>query len=372
MRYVDLGTIKKERKHFAKRKIFTAGALTILIAAVIIFSVGSILKPLSVISQIGGNNSLKSADGRVNVLILGLDKRAPQYLQTGTLTDTIMLASIGKSSTNRDIKIISIPRDLWVKIDNGQFSKINEVYGYCGGTAENGCAETVSRVVSEVTGIPVHYYVIVGFDGFKEFIDALGSVTVNVENVLDDPNYPIEGRELDTCGLNVDELTEEEKNSAGTYTCRYEHIHFDKGEQVFDGETTLKYARSRHGYNGEGSDFSRAKRQQNIIIAVKNKLLSLGILANPAKVKELYDIYKKYVSTNITISEVDDFYTLSQGLNLEDIEMVIIDNKENESFGGLLFIPQNSALYGGKSVLIPKSGDLSQIHSFIQKFLFPN
>ena len=69
---------------------------------------------------------------------------------------------------------------------------------------------------------------------------------------------------------------------------------------------------------------------------------------------------------------MDDFYNLSTGLNLEDIEMVVIDIKDDESSGGLLFTPQNSSLYGGRLVLIPKTGDFSQIHSFIQKFLFPD
>ena len=365
MRYVDLGAIKKNKKSLRKRKtIFVVLVITILLLVGIGISFGKMFKPLSILSQISGGTSIKSADGRVNVLILGLDKRAPQYLQTGILTDTIMLVSIGKGAT-RDVKIVSIPRDLWVKISAGQFSKINEVYYYGG-------VETVEKVVEEVSGIPVNYHIVVGFDGFREFVDALGGVTVNVENALDDPNYPIEGKELDTCGLNLDELSEEERNSAGTYTCRYEYIHFEKGEQVFDGATALKYARSRHGYNGEGGDFVRARRQQNVIIAVKNKLLSTGILTNPAKIKELYTIYKKYVSTDIELSEVDDFYNLSTGLNLEDIEMVVIDNKDDESSGGLLFTPQNSSLYGGRLVLIPKTGDFSQIHSFIQKFLFPD
>ncbi|MFH1565615.1 MAG: LCP family protein [bacterium] len=362
MRYLDLGTIKKKKRTLPKKGIFMGLILLFVLGAG--FSFGKVFKPLAIFSQISGGSSLRSSDGRVNILILGLDKRDPQYLQTGILTDTIMLVSIGKGTTN-NIKIVSIPRDLWVKIDNGQFSKINEVYAYGGIT-------TVSRVVAEVTGAPVHYYILAGFDGFKDFINALGGITVNVENVLDDPNYPIEGKEEDKCGLNLDELTEEEKNNAGTYTCRYENLHFDKGKQVFDGETALKYARSRHGYNGEGTDFARAKRQQNIIIAVKNKLLSSGILANPIKIKELYDIYKKYVSTDIGIGEIDDFYTLSTGLNLDDIKMVVIDNKEDENSGGLLFSPQIGSLYGGKSVLIPKAGDFSQIHSFIQKFLFTN
>jgi len=365
MRYVDLGTIKKRKEGIPKRKV----ALTLIIATVVLvvlgLSLGKILKPLSILSKISGKNSLKSTDGRVNILILGLDKRAPQYLQTGILTDTIMIVSVGKETTDHDIKIISIPRDLWVKINDGQFSKINEVYAYGG-------VETVSRVVSEVSGIPIHYYIVVGFDGFKDFINALGGIKVNVENVLDDPFYPIEGKEQDTCGLDLEKLSEEDINKEITYPCRYEHLHFDKGEQVFDGETALKYARSRHGYDGGGTDFARAKRQQDIIIEVKNKLLSTGILANPAKIKELYDIYKKFVSTDIGVGEVDDFYALFSGLNLENIRMVVIDNKDDENAGGLLFTPQNSSLYGGKSVLIPKSGDFSQIHGFVQKFLFPN
>ncbi len=366
MRYVDLGTIKKPREK-SKKRFFLFIPIAIILIVLIVFPIKNIFKSFSVLSQITSNNSLQATDGRTNILILGLDKRAPQYLQTGILTDTIIVISVGKTSS--DIKIISIPRDLWVKIKDGQFSKINEVYVYGGGP------ETVAKVAGEVLGIPIHYFVVVGFDGFKDFVSTLGGVSVTVENTLDDYLYPIEGKEQDNCGLVPENLSEEEIqksliDACFVFECRCEHVHIEKGEQVLDGETALKFVRSRHGENGEGSDFARAKRQQILIIAVKNKLLTMGVLTNPIKVKELYDLYKKYVITNIGIGEIDEFYNLSKNLNMDNIKMAVLNNGEDESKGGLFFTPQNSSLYGEKWVLIPRSGDFSQTHSFVQKFLF--
>src|SRR3989338_9925467 len=154
MRYDDLVTIKKP-KGKSKKRFLLFIPVAIIAVVLVAFPLKSIFKPFSVLSQIASSNSLQATDGRTNILVLGLDKRAPQYLQTGILTDTIIVISVGKTSS--DMKIISIPRDLWIKIKDGQFSKINEVYVYGGGP------EAVAKVAGDVLGIPIHYFVVVGF-----------------------------------------------------------------------------------------------------------------------------------------------------------------------------------------------------------------
>ena len=139
-----------------------------------------------------------------------------------------------------------------------------------------------------------------------------------------------------------------------------------------DGKTALKYARSRHGDNGESSDFARSKRQQNLIMAVKNKALSLETLINPAKLKELYDQYVSNVETDIDLKALQNFYQLSQKLDFEKVISVVIDDSTDGNEGGLLYHPNDATLYGGHWVLIPQSGDYSQIHAYVQKYLFGN
>jgi len=362
--------MKSHKKKGGKRYLFILIPLFLVASAIII---KSFLKPLSVLSQIISPGSLQSTDGRTNVLILGLDKRDSGYMQTGMLTDTILVVSIGKSSS--DIKLISIPRDLWITTKGSPSGKINALYAYGygnGGTGANeNAANATKSAVGAVLNIPIHYYIVVGFDGFKELVGALGGVDVSVQNTFDDYNYPIEGKEQDTCGVDISNMTPEEMDKT-VFPCRYEHIHFEKGIVHMDGATALKYARSRHAIGKESGDFSRAKRQQEILIAAKNKMLTTGVLANPSKLRELYDLYQKYVDTNISLNEVDDFYNLSRTVNLDNIKMVVLNNGDNEEDGGLLYTPENATLYGESYVLIPKIGDFSQIHAFVQKFLFSN
>ncbi|KKT87778.1 MAG: LytR/CpsA/Psr family protein, partial [Candidatus Moranbacteria bacterium GW2011_GWC2_45_10] len=137
-------------------------------------------------------------------------------------------------------------------------------------------------------GIPIHYHVMVSFDLFQEIIDILGGVEVTVDTAFTDYAYPIENMENNRCGRTEEEIKkmeEEGKSDLEIYFCRYEEIVFNQGTQTMDGETALKFVRSRHGNNNEGTDFARSRRQQKIITAIKNKSLSIQTLVNPAKLK---------------------------------------------------------------------------------------
>ena len=139
-----------------------------------------------------------------------------------------------------------------------------------------------------------------------------------------------------------------------------------------DGETALMYARSRKGNNNEGTDFARSKRQQNVIEAIKNKVFSAQTLLNVNTVIGLYEDYKNNVDTNIDLPSLQSFYTISQQVNFDNVISVVLDDRSLEEEGGLLYSPTETDEYNGQYVLLPKTNDFSQIHAYIQKFLFAN
>lgn len=287
---------------------------------------------------------LKETDGRTNILLLGSDQRTIGAEEgRSILTDTLLVASIGK--VDKDVVLISIPRDLWVEFPGGGRGKINEAF-------IRGGSEGAKKTVEMVLGIPIHYYAIVTFDLFTQSVDALGGVDVEVENSFTDNQYPIEGKE--NAPMNE----------------RYETVAFTKGIQKMDGATALKYVRSRHGNNNEGTDFARSRRQQKLISAIKNKAFSLQTLFNPTKLKELYDVYANNVTTDIDFGTVQSFYLLSQQVDFSKIVSVVLDDRSEALDGGLLYAPEDRTLYANLYVLIPRSGDYSQIHAYVQKYLF--
>ena len=309
-----------------------------------------------------------------------------------TLTDTILVASYNLN-TNQ-LHIISIPRDLWLP---SLASKANAVY-QAGLSQKNGLAHT-KVVIGNVVGLPIHYGLRIDFQGFIDAVNILGGIDIEVQNSFDDYLYPITGKENDLCGweevekefneeeakkLNIEQGkrkvfvkdaaiatdSAEEDKGVKYFSCRFEHINFDKGLTHMDGETALKFVRSRHGNNNEGTDFARSKRQQKLLLAVKDKALSLETLLNPIKLKELYDAYSNNVETDVDFGTIQGFYLLSKQTKFDDIKSIVLDDRSASREGGLLYAPEDTSLYGGAYVLIPRVGDFSQIHAYVQKFIF--
>ncbi len=368
MKYVNLKNQKPElmpkqekKGSFLRRTVFVF-LLIILIGGAFYFASKSksAFDPVSIVSTVAASN-LKEEDGRTNILILGMDRRTTGNVQS-ILTDTLVVISLGK--IEGDVVLISLPRDLWVKSTKSGSQKINALYYYGGAT-------DTAQAVEDTLGIPIHYYAVVDFNIFKDTINILEGIDVDVKTAFEDFYYPIEGRENDTCGKPQEEIDE-----AGSVcpvdicSCRYEHLKFEAGMQKMDGETALKYARSRHGNNDEGTDFARAKRQQQVILAVKSKALSLKTLANPTKLKDLYDSYAENVDTNIGLSEAQSFFSLSQQVDFSNVRSIVLDDRSSAEVGGLLYAPTDTNLYGGQWVLIPRAGDFSQIHAYVKRYLF--
>ncbi len=211
----------------------------------------------------------------INVLLLGYGGGD----HDGTyLTDTIMVASIDPVLAKTTL--ISIPRDIWV----GE-KKINSYYSLAIKEGAATAGRAAMDAVSQVTGVNIDRFISVSFAGFTRTIDTLGGVDVKVDITFDDFQYPVEGKEEDLCGHDPAELPEITATAAATknpeliFPCRYKQLHFDAGVTHMNGETALEYVRSRHSAQ-DGNDFGRARRQRNLIVAVKQKILSINFLGS--------------------------------------------------------------------------------------------
>lgn len=315
----------------------------------------------------------KNTDGHTNVLLLGIDRRSEG---SSLLTDTIIVASIDNETG--DVVMVSIPRDLWVNeipcsVKSGvKGNKINSML-WCAKqgelnkspntddmTAERASMETVKKVIANIIGLPIHYYALVDFDAFTQAIDAVGGIDIDVENTFDDNEYPIEGKE-----------------SAPVVSDRYLNLHFDAGRQHMDGATALQYARSRHSVNPvEAGDFARARRQQKVIDALKDKLTQSDTLFDIVKLKGLFDTYKDNVVTDLTANEVGLFYGAYQNLTNGKIIKIVLSNEPyNDSLlgSGMFRSPneeERELLYGGLYVLVPNDPSFNQIHAMLREILF--
>ena len=339
----------------AKKKIFITIIVVVLIPLLAFgyifgFSNLGLFNPVRIASNLS-RPDLKSTDGRINILILGVDKRTEGNTVTSVLTDTLLVASIGVAEKN--LTLISLPRDLWVTSKLGISGKINSIYAQYDYSKQGMLGpEGTKDTVSQALGIPIHYNVTINFQVFKKIIDTLGGVDVTIENTFTDSEYPVEGKE--NAPLNE----------------RYETVTFKKGVELMDGERALKYVRSRHGTGVEGTDFARSKRQQQVILEIKDKMLTAQTLIDLPKLKELFTLYETDVESNITNEELVSFYSLYKNLDLKNFKRIVLDDRSTSDEGGLLVSPEDTSQYGGAYVLIPRTGDFSQIHAYVKKYLF--
>ncbi len=282
--------VRKQIEKPKKKKwpIFVILGVVVIILGGIGFAV---FKGLSIFQKIGlkidaGSLSLtnkepelkKDSTGKfTNFLIVGVDKEQ-------TNTDTIMVASYNYDTN--DIAIISIPRDFYVgNCHETGSSKINAVY-YCAGADQKGLQALV-KTVKDLTNIDIQYYTLVNFSAFKKIIDAVGGVDINVEKTFTDYFYPSTSSEK---GNRYDCFVGE---------CGYwKKVSFAAGVQHMNGTTALEYARSRHS-SQDGTDYGRAKRQQNVVLALKQKIMSTSTFTNP---KAILGIISS-VADNVKVSE---------------------------------------------------------------------
>ncbi len=273
-------------------------------------------------------------DDRINFLLLGIGGEGHDGPE---LTDTIMFASFEPST--KKIGFLSIPRDLAVPIPGYGYQKINSINAYAEMDDNGSGPEWTSDVVGDLLDQEIHYYVKVDFDGFVDLIDAIGGVDIYVDRSFTDANYPTD-----------DELVQT--------------IEFEQGNTHMDGETALQFARSRHGDNGEGSDFARAERQQKIILAVKNELLSASTFLNPARLNNLVETFQENVETNMTFWELVKMSQYVPDISTENITTTVLD----DSINGTLY----STNINGSFVLLPKRDDWEPIKSIAENLISEN
>src|SRR3989338_2988854 len=313
--------------------IFLSIALLFLIASAtlggILFASSAGIKPNTIIAKLRTLTLSREkvlegeSTDRINILLLGMGGAGNKG---ATLTDTIIFGSLRPS--DKKIALLSIPRDLQVNIPGYGYRKINSVNAYAEGSQPGSGSIAASELIGKTLKQPVHYYVRLDFDAFKEIIDSVGGIEVKIDQSFYDPFYPDED-------------------------FGYAPVSFEAGVQTMDGDRALKFARSRHGTNGEGSDFARARRQQKVLVALKQRLLSFDVLLRPKRIKSILESLQSHIQTNITLWEGMRMANLFKDTDTDQIISRVLDASPE----GLL-IERN---YNGAFVLEPKSGNWDEV-----------
>ncbi len=272
-------------------------------------------------------------DGRTNILIMGMGGEGHDGPY---LTDTIILLSYNYDT--KEISMVSIPRDLLVRIDNGQYKKVNSLYTIGEQIKKGYGMKYEKEIVSKNIGIPIHYAMIIDFYGFKEVVDALGGVDVIIDNSFVDYQYP-------------------------TYNHKVQKLIFKKGKEHMTGERALQFSRSRHGIitegtGTEGNDFARSKRQFKIINAVKEKVLSFSTITNPSKIVKMFNILNKYIQTDVESWEAIRFAEILRTLDQKNILNSTISDAPDSILQG------TTSTYDGAYVLIPRNYDYTNLKNY--------
>ena len=221
---------------------------------------------------------------RVTVLVMGLDYDDTEARKVPR-TDSMMLVSMDPQS--RTAGILSIPRDMWVNIPGFDYAKINTAY-FLGEAYQlpGGGAGLAVQTVQDFLGVPINYYAQIDFDAFVAFIDELGGIDINIPKKI---KVSIKG------GYTVND-----KINNKTYTREEKLLH--AGLQTLDGATALAYARDRHT---AGGDYDRAKRQQQVVDAVRARILNFNMLPKLiSKAPKLYAELSKGVHTNLSLDQM--------------------------------------------------------------------
>jgi len=268
---------------------------------------------------------LGEENGRINILLLG---RAGNHYPGKNLTDTIMILSI--NTKERKVALLSLPRDLYVEIPGTElFIKLNALYQY--GLSNGDGIRPLRTAIENITGEEIHYFFTLDFDGFEKVVDALHGISVDVVRDFYDPRYP---------GKNYS----------------YETFEIKKGWQTLDGATTLKYVRERH--NDPDGDFGRAKRQQQVISAIKEKAFSLGTLFNIVMINNILHVLGESVQTDMPPTDMEGLLTIIRTLDTKNITTFVVDAWKKESL-----LRVSHVVVGDVSafILVPRIGTWNEI-----------
>jgi LCP family protein required for cell wall assembly len=360
------------------------GALLLVLGGVVLWKAGFVLNKIStknsgifqnIIKSLPGvEDTLKGEEeGRINILLLGM--RGAELEGGGLLADTIMVLSVHPSKEEGDqprASLISIPRDLYVTLPGtSNQAKINAVHaeGEKKGAGEG--LEDMKRAVGEVTGQTIHYAVSISFKGFTDLVDALGGVDITLKEPFSEG---LQFREPHVCDPYVFtvptnpqqyEYKYYTRKDGTKYVAKAYPLCYNKdvecggvfslpaGENHLDGSKALCYARARYSSN----DFERAKRQQMVLQALKERALSLGTLADFSKINGMIDALGNNVRTDMQgweLKRLAELYPKMQNVQLT--QKVLEDSEE-----GLLYAPGETN--GAGYILLPRGDNYDRIRA---------
>ena len=279
-------------------------------------------------------------DGRVNILVLG--KGGPGH-DGPDLTDTLLVASIDPIA--KEAVLLSIPRDMWVKVPGYGQMKINSAYanakyaaqykGKSDADAEKAGLDTIQQQITDTMGIPIHYRVMVDFEAFRQAIDTVGGVTIDVKTQLYDPSVAWENN--------------------------HNPVIAAVGLQTMNGKKALLYSRSRHG--SARGDFDRTERQREVILALKDKVLSAGTFSNPVKISQLIDAFGNHIQTDLSLSDMLRLYSIGKNIPSAKITSLGLADPPNDYV--------TTGAQNGQSIVLPRAGlfDYSEIQNYVRNTL---
>ena len=360
-----------------KRKIAIGITIAILVLGVfLIFRLFHLFTSINTKSSIWGK-AIPKEKKIFSILIMGYGGAGHEGAY---LTDTMMVVRFDFEKNSAII--VSIPRDVWVQIptkkdEDGNseqfYRKINSVYqtglfkqNYPGVpekyAGEQGASELIKESVAKIVGFEIDNYIAIDFDGFKQAVNTLGGVDIKVEKAFTDVEYPIDGKETDLCGMDpadTGKFMELEKIATESpevaYPCRYETLHFDAGMQHMDGETALKFVRSRHSLE-DGGDFGRAKRQQVFLDAVRARVLNIGFIP---KIIPLVDDLERNLRMDMPLALLNKFMGEAPSFGEYVTHQIVLDTDN---------YLVNDVSSDGQYILVSKDGlnNWSRLHKDIQ------
>lgn len=313
-------------------------------------------------------------EGQVNIALLGM--RGEGVTGGGTLADTIMIVSI--RPTENKISMISVPRDLYVTVPGTQDQqKINAVHAYGEQKSRGQGLQDMKTILSEITGLNVAYAASINFEGFKELVDNIGGVNFH----LDAPfSEAVQFNEAHVCdsffniptGKFEDKTVKYFSKTANMYKTRVVasyplctapegtlecggNFSLPAGDVLLDGEQALCLSRSR----ATTSDFERAKRQQLIVQAIKDKLFTAGTLTDFSKLNSILGNLGDNVRTDMQAWEMKRFYELYSDMTNPQVYQRVMENSEE----GLLYNPPAN---GAGYILLPIGDNYDRIHDVVK------
>lgn len=335
----------RSEKRIKRRKKIIWLLLFLIIAAAIGFSVTKLLSKTNQIFTnkknifaragrliMGSDKTLVGeGDGSVNVLLLGMG--GPGH-EGPLLTDTMILLNFNVKT--EEVVLVSIPRDFIVQLPNEGFRKINAAYAFAEGAKEGNGGPAAAAAVEKLTGFEIPYYASIDFKGFVKAVDHVGGLDIIIEQTFTDATYP------------------DDRNwylPAQTFKAGPEHM---------NGSRALIFSRSRHGNNGEGSDFARSERQKKILVAFKDKIMKLD-LADLKTLNNLLSDFTENFRTNLEPYEIKRLAELSKNIKPENVHSFSLAPQGNLICDGIIGEYENRAY-----VIQPCEGKtLSDIHSFL-------